>query len=342
MNKTLLKISVGLVAVSLAACAGFFSIVGLSKLFAGAAMAVIIMASTLEASKLVTASFLYQYWSKISNSLKFYLLMAIIIIASITSIGIYGFLSNAYQTTKSIYDLSQTQADSILAKKAYFEMSVASFEKQLDYKKDQLGNLNEILVSQESRSNELVQQKRSSNSADRRAVSTETSIANLNVEINDLNKKILAYTDSVQKQQIASTQIRLRNNITSELGSLSYISKVLNVDMDKVVNVLIILFIIVFDPLAICMVLVFNFLNHSKEIQENSKNSDDIVENTVELPSETHELQSVQEEVVQLPIIEAKEENTPVSESIIEEPKPEAPKPRKDKARGLYSGAVSV
>ena len=60
MNKTALKILVGFVALALAACAAFFSIVGLSKLFAGAMLAVIAMASTLEISKLVIASYLYQ------------------------------------------------------------------------------------------------------------------------------------------------------------------------------------------------------------------------------------------------------------------------------------------
>ena len=92
MNKTFLKFLVGAVALSLAGCAAFFSIVGLSKLFAGAAMAVIVMASTLEASKLVIASFLYQFWKTASKALRSYLLIAISIIAIITSIGIYGFI----------------------------------------------------------------------------------------------------------------------------------------------------------------------------------------------------------------------------------------------------------
>ena len=80
MNKTTLKIFVGLIAISLAFCAAFFSIVGLSKLFAGAALAVIIMSSTLEASKLVIASFLYQFWDTVNKTLRAYLLVAISII----------------------------------------------------------------------------------------------------------------------------------------------------------------------------------------------------------------------------------------------------------------------
>ena len=131
MNKVALKILIGLIALSLAVCAAFFSVVGLSKLFAGAALAVVIMASTLEASKLVIASFLYQYWTSISKTLRVYLVTAVVIIASITSIGIYGFLSGAYQTTKSTYDLTQTAVDSLTTKKLYYESSVVSYRDQL-------------------------------------------------------------------------------------------------------------------------------------------------------------------------------------------------------------------
>lgn len=264
MNKTLLKLLVGAVALSLAVCAAFFSIVGLSKLFAGAAVAIIVMASTLEASKLVIASFLYQFWKTASKALRSYLLVAISIIAIITSIGIYGFLSAAYQETKSKYDLTQTQTDSLAVKKTYYESSVVTFKGQLTAKTTQLTNLTNIRNSQEIRATELVNKNRSSRSADRSAKETDASIKQVNVEIDDLNKKIIAYSDSASKVQVAITQLSLKNEISSELGSLAYISKVLNVSMDKVVNVLIILFIIVFDPLAICMVLAFNFMNDKK------------------------------------------------------------------------------
>jgi hypothetical protein len=271
MNKTLLKLFVGAVALSLAGCAAFFSIVGLSKLFAGAATAVIVMASTLEASKLVIASFLYQFWKTTSKALRSYLLVAISIIAIITSIGIYGFLSGAYQETKSKYDLTQTQTDSLTVKKTYYESSVVTFKGQLTAKTTQLTNLTNIRNSQEIRATELVNKNRSSRSADRSAKETDASIKQINVDIDDLNKKIISYSDSASKIQVAITQLSLKNEISSELGSLAYISRTLNVSMDKVVNILIILFIIVFDPLAICMVLAFNFMNDKKLKKEPSK-----------------------------------------------------------------------
>jgi hypothetical protein len=331
MNKLALKIFVGLVALSLAGCAAFFSIVGLSKLFAGAAVAVIVMASTLEASKLVIASFLYRFWSTVNKSLRIYLLVAITIIAMITSIGIYGFLSGAYQTTKSKYDLTRTQTDSLSTQKMYFESSAATFKSQLESKNTQLANLTSIRNSQELRATQLVTSNRSSRSADKSAKETDATIKSLNKDIDELNKKVIAYSDSSSKVQVAITQLGLKNEISSELGSLAYISRVLHVEMDSVVNILIILFIIVFDPLAICMVLAFNFMSKSKEddkpkeeIQKEINfpkedefpiepdffvNTDPIIEDYIaEQPSEQPLTQPVQEPVITIPQPRDKEE----------------------------------
>ena len=284
MNKLALKIFVGIVALSLAGCAAFFSIVGLSKLFAGAAVAVIVMASTLEASKLIIASFLYRFWSTVNKSLRAYLLIAITIIAIITSIGIYGFLSGAYQTTKSKYDLTRTQTDSLATQKMYFESSANTFKSQLDSKNNQLANLTSIRNSQELRATQLVTSNRSSRSADKSAKETDASIKTLNKDIDELNKKVIAYSDSTSKVQVAMTQLGLKNEISSELGSLAYISRVLHVEMDSVVNILIILFIIVFDPLAICMVLAFNFMSKTPE----DNNPKEEIQKEINFPEEEY------------------------------------------------------
>ena len=88
---------VGISALLIAGSAAFFSVFGLSKLFAGATLSVIIMASSLEFGKLVAASFLYRYWDKINQFQKIYMTIATVILVLITSAGIFGFLSNAYQ-----------------------------------------------------------------------------------------------------------------------------------------------------------------------------------------------------------------------------------------------------
>ena len=84
---------IALSALSVSASAAFYSVSGLSKLFAGATFEVIIMAGSLEVAKLVIASLLYQYWDTINKLLRTYLTVAAIILVLITSMGIYGFLS---------------------------------------------------------------------------------------------------------------------------------------------------------------------------------------------------------------------------------------------------------
>ena len=96
---------VGLSALLIAGSAAFFSVFGLSKLFAGATLSVIIMAGSLEFAKLVTASLLYQYWGTINKFLKGYLMIACFVLMVITSGGIYGFLSGAYQSTATKSEL---------------------------------------------------------------------------------------------------------------------------------------------------------------------------------------------------------------------------------------------
>ena len=261
MNKKLLFYLIGGLSVILAGTAAFFSIAGLSKLFAGAAVAVIIMASALEVSKLIIASFLYQYWNTIATTLKSYLLIATVIIMMITSIGIYGFLSAAYQETKNAYDLSATFSDSLNSKKVYYETYVATYQKQIDQQNNRLTQLNDIRNSQENRLNTKIG---SSYQTDKSSRLTDNQINAVTKDIDKLNTILLRYTDSINKLSIATTQAKLKNNLTSDLGPLQFISNTLNIKMDSVVNILIILFIIVFDPLAITLVLAYNFMKEKE------------------------------------------------------------------------------
>ena len=101
MKQKLFPILIALSAMSVSASAAFYSVSGLSKLFAGATLAVIIMSTSLEVGKLVIASLLYQYRKTLPFFLKSYLTLACIVLIGITSMGIYGFLSSAYQETAS-------------------------------------------------------------------------------------------------------------------------------------------------------------------------------------------------------------------------------------------------
>ena len=99
MKNKLFPWIIALSALSVSGSAAFYSVSGLGKMFAGASLQVMVLAGSLEFAKLVTASLLYQYWKKLNMGLKVYLSVATIILIIITSAGIYGFLSSAYQET---------------------------------------------------------------------------------------------------------------------------------------------------------------------------------------------------------------------------------------------------
>ena len=119
-------------ALSVSASAAFYSVSGLSKLFAGASLEVIIMAGSLEFAKLVTASLLYQYWDTINKTLRTYLSVATVILVLITSMGIYGFLSAAYQDTYSKLSIAENEVKFLENKKDFYAEDVARFDKELD------------------------------------------------------------------------------------------------------------------------------------------------------------------------------------------------------------------
>ena len=118
-------------ALSVSASAAFYSVSGLSKLFAGAQFQVIIMAGSLEFAKLVTASLLYQYWDTINKTLRIYLSIATIVLVLITSMGIYGFLSAAYQDTYSKLSMTENEIKFLENKKSFYEEDVIRFDKEL-------------------------------------------------------------------------------------------------------------------------------------------------------------------------------------------------------------------
>ena len=98
-NNKIFPYLVALSAVSISFSAAFYSIFGIGKMFAGASTNVMVMAASLEFAKLVIASFLYRFWDDVNRVLRVYLTIACFVLIVITSAGIYGFLSSAYQET---------------------------------------------------------------------------------------------------------------------------------------------------------------------------------------------------------------------------------------------------
>ena len=208
---------VGFCAFMVAATASYYSVFGLSQLFAGASLSVILMASSLEFSKIVAVSILEKYWDKIGKLLRYYLIIGVVILVCITSAGIYGFLSNAYQRTASNVEVTDAALSVLINKKSLFEKTISDNQKIIELKTNRLSQLSSLRTLQENRVDAA---KNNSNQgrarADIDASSREVQI--LNSEIDVLNTKNSVLADSVNLYANKAIEAKAKGNSTSEIG----------------------------------------------------------------------------------------------------------------------------
>tara|TARA_R110000764_G_scaffold239693_1_gene339707 strand:+ start:239 stop:1402 length:1164 start_codon:yes stop_codon:yes gene_type:complete len=258
LQKKLFPFIIALSALAVSASAAFYSVSGLSKLFAGAAFAVIVMAASLEVAKLVIASLLYQYRKTLPKILKYYLSIACFILILITSMGIYGFLSAAYQETAA-------KAGNIDAQISLIEVKRDNIKGQLIVYNEEKTSINSAVADLRSGlSNNKIQYTDTSgnivtttSSSTRRALEKQLDQAiNRQTVINDkvdiLNEKLFNYETEV-------VEVSTNNDIAGELGPLKYLSGLTGIPMDRIINYLLLTIIFVFDPLAIALVIAANF-----------------------------------------------------------------------------------
>ena len=258
LKERLFPLLIAFSALSVSISAAFYSVSGLSKLFAGAAFAVIIMAASLEIAKLVIASLLYQYRKTLPKFLKWYLSMACVVLILITSMGIYGFLSAAYQETAakagsidSQITLIEVKRDNIKEQLAVYNeekssinSAVADLRTGLSNNKiqytDTLGNI----ITTTSRATRNALTKQLDQAIDRQTI--------INSKVDDLNQKLFDYETEI-------VEVKLSDAVSSELGPLKYLSGLTGLPMDQIINYLLLTIIFVFDPLAIALVVAANF-----------------------------------------------------------------------------------
>jgi ABC-type multidrug transport system fused ATPase/permease subunit len=244
-------------ALIVAGCAGYFSVWGLSQLFAGASTAVIIMATGLEVGKIVTTTALHRYWKKIASGLKIYLTISVGVLMLITSAGIYGFLSNAYQKTANKLEIQNGQVSVMNGKKDLFQKGLDENQKIIDQKNKRIGQLSELRRNQESRL-DAATNNRNRNGARADIQGSNDEIQKLTNDIDALNVKNASLSDSISKYNTQVLELNANSEVASEVGPLKYISELTGTPMAKVVNILILLLIFVFDPLAVALVLMTN------------------------------------------------------------------------------------
>lgn len=259
MRERLFPLVIALSALAVSGSAAFYSVYGLSKLFAGASFQVMIMAGSLEFAKLVIASLLYQYWDTINKALKVYLSIACFILILITSGGIYGFLSGAYQSTATQSELLDKSLMILNQKQIRFEEQKQDLKIEKDGLTKSISDLRIALSNPaqvqyiDKESKQLIT---TSSSSARRALQNELTIATGNRD--NINIRIEAVMDSINKTDIALLDKEVSNEAESELGPLKYLAETTGQDMGVVVNWFLLLIIFVFDPLAIALVVAAN------------------------------------------------------------------------------------
>jgi hypothetical protein len=238
-------------ALSVSASAAVYSVTGLSMLFAGASTAVIIMAASLEVSKLVIASLLYQYWDKLNKILRVYLTIAAIVLVLITSAGIYGYLSSAYQKTADQTSIVDSKIASLETKKKLYENTRNGILQEKQSLSELKSTLSKGSTTQfTDRKGNLV--VRSNNASIKQIENASKSDEKLSAKLDIVNDSI--FTLETKMLEIKTTAVG-----ESELGPLKYLSQLTGVTMDRIINWYILVIIFVFDPLAIALVIAANF-----------------------------------------------------------------------------------
>jgi hypothetical protein len=266
---------IALSALSVSGSAAFYSVYGLSKMFAGASLQVMIMAGSLEFAKLVIASLLHQYWSSINKILRAYLLIATLVLIAITSGGIYGFLSSAYSETSLKMENMDKQVELIEGKKTMFAEKLSSLKEENETVSENIKNLtnalsNNIVQYTDKNTGQLIT---TTSSANRK--SFEAQLEKERERKDELIPQISAISDSISSLDLKVLELEMNSDVAAEIGPLKYIAELSGKTIDEVVNWYIIGLIFVFDPLAISLVVAANFAFSRIRRKEDDDGDDD-------------------------------------------------------------------
>jgi hypothetical protein len=258
MNNKYLPYLILFCALGLGVSAAYYSIVGLSMLFAGVALPVTIMASFLEISKLSIATLLHRSWKTLNGLLKTYLTAAVVVLSLITSAGIYGLLSSGYQTTANKSDVVDQRINSLESKKQSYELIKTGYltdKESLTKSTSELRTAlskNTVLQSVDKKGNIITRESKGNRKVFENQLSSSVKAEEA------LSAKLDILNDSIFNLESQILSIKAGNGLANELGPLKYLSSLTGQPMDKVINWFMIVIILVFDPLAIALVIAAN------------------------------------------------------------------------------------
>lgn len=278
-------------ALGLSATAAYYSVVGLSIVFVGVAIPVIIMGSFLEISKIAIATYLHDKWKQTYGVLKIYMTIALVTLSIITSLGIYGLLSTGFQGNIAKLEISDKQVKNIEVKKKRFEEIKSELTKEktildgdITKLRDGLSN-NTTTQTVDRKTGQLVTK---ANNANRK--SFEGQLKEAQVRRDTISKKIDSFNDSITKLDVDILDMQSKEISGSELGTIKYLSEVLGWSIKETANLFILILIFVFDPLAITLVIATNqaFKSVRKKEDENPTSTPQVtpqVEETEQVPT---------------------------------------------------------
>ena len=242
-----LKYLVGLSAIVVAGCAAYFSVTGLGVLFAGASISVMVMAGSLEFAKLVAATYLKQEWDTIKGFNKWYLAVSVGTLMLITSAGIFGYLSNAFQQQN--LGLQKIERDI-----AVYQTQITKNDGEIARYTTQLTNQQNIRNSQESNLSKQIDKDKSTSRVSQMIRNADKEIAGVSKRIDELAKQNNIALDSINSIKNANI------NLEREVGGFRFVAEAFNVPLNTVVKFFIFIIVIVFDPLAVALIIAFNSL----------------------------------------------------------------------------------
>jgi hypothetical protein len=232
----------------IAGVAAYFSVYGIATLYAGAFISVLVMAGALEVGKLVATSFLYRYWHKTNLLLKTYILVAILTLMGITSMGIFGFLTSAYQTSLIEYSQAETQQEFLVSQKAILEKELESLTMRVE-------TLNQSRLSQEQR---LPSMSR------RSAAPVYEDIKKSGEEITQSKGRMNQIFEEIKALDLQTLEAQKQSGKQKDIGTLKYAAELFGTDINTIVKWFTLAIIVVFDPLAIALILAYNIAANRK------------------------------------------------------------------------------
>jgi hypothetical protein len=286
-------------ALGLSGTAAYYSVVGLSVVFVGVALPVIIMGSFLEISKIAIATYLHDKWKETYGALKVYLTIALVTLSLITSLGIYGLLSTGFQGNIAKLEINQKEIDNIEVKKTRFTEIKDELQKEKDILDKDISTLRDGLstnTTTQSVDRTTGQIITKANNANRKTFEGQLKMTTENRD--KVSTRIDEMNDSITKLDIEILDMESAELEGSELGSIKYISEISGWDVKEVANLFILLLIFVFDPLAITLVIATNqaFKNIRKK-EDNDQVEPIVVEKIVEVIKEVEKIVEVPVEV---------------------------------------------